>query len=128
VHGLASPLGAFFPIPHGVVCGTLVAVATQVNIAALRAREPDNPALHKYAEAGVLLNARRYPDEAAAQDGLVELLTDWTARLALPRLRDFGMQQSDLDRVVANCRGGSMQTNPLELTDRELLSLLQQRL
>ena len=128
VHGLASPLGAFFPIPHGVVCGTLVAAATQVNIAALRAREPRNPALHKYAEAGVLLNARRYPDEAAAQDGLVELLTAWTARLALPRLRDFGMRHGDLDRVVANCRGGSMQTNPLELTDRELLSLLQQRL
>ncbi|MGB5466469.1 MAG: iron-containing alcohol dehydrogenase [Sedimenticolaceae bacterium] len=128
VHGLASPLGAFFPIPHGVVCGTLVAAAAQVNITALRARAPDNPALRKYAEAGALLNARPYPDEAAAQDGLVELLTDWTAKLALPRLRDFGMRQSDLDRVVANCRGGSMQTNPLELTDQELLGLLQQRL
>ena len=32
VHGLASPLGAFYPIPHGVVCGTLVAEATRVNI------------------------------------------------------------------------------------------------
>ena len=128
VHGLASPLGAFFPIPHGVVCGTLVAAATQVNITALRAREPGNPALRKYAEAGALLNARPFPDEAAAQDGLVELLAAWTARLALPRLRDFGMRHGDLDRVVANCRGGSMQTNPLELTDQELLSLLQQRL
>jgi len=32
VHGLASPLGAFFPMPHGVVCGTLVAEATAINI------------------------------------------------------------------------------------------------
>lgn len=36
VHGLASPLGGFFPIPHGVVCGTLVAEATRANIRALR--------------------------------------------------------------------------------------------
>jgi hypothetical protein len=42
VHGLASPLGAFFPIPHGVVCGTLVASATACNIAALEARDPGN--------------------------------------------------------------------------------------
>ena len=29
VHGLASPIGGFFPMPHGVVCGTLVASATE---------------------------------------------------------------------------------------------------
>ena len=40
VHGLASPLGAYFPIPHGVVCGTLVATATEANIRALRERTP----------------------------------------------------------------------------------------
>jgi alcohol dehydrogenase len=128
VHGLASPLGAFFPIPHGVVCGTLVAAATRVNIAALRDREPRSPALQKYAEAGVLLSGRMYTSEAAAQDGLVELLEDWTERLALPRLGAFGMTGADIGRVVANCRGGSMQTNPLVLEDRELVGLLQQRL
>ena len=37
VHGLASPIGGFFPVPHGVVCGTLVAPATEANIRALRA-------------------------------------------------------------------------------------------
>ena len=45
VHGLASPLGAFFPIPHGVVCGTLVAAATRTNIIALRERDPTAVAL-----------------------------------------------------------------------------------
>ena len=58
VHGLASPLGAYFPIPHGVVCGTLVAVATEVNIKAMQEREPNNPALTKYAGSRGLLKFR----------------------------------------------------------------------
>lgn len=128
VHGLASPLGAFFPIPHGVVCGTLVAAATRVNIDALRGRDADNPALRKYAEAGSLLNGTDQGDDAAAQDGLVQLLEDWTERLQLPRLGAFGMRQDDIPRVVANCRGGSMQTNPLVLDDGELADLLRTRL
>lgn len=128
VHGLASPLGAFFPIPHGVVCGTLVAAATRVNIQALRARDAKSPALRKYAEAGLLLGGRMYHSETDAQDGLIGLLDEWTQRLQLPRLSAFGMSESDIDRVVANCRGGSMQTNPLVLTDDELGQLLQARL
>jgi alcohol dehydrogenase len=128
VHGLASPLGAFFPIPHGVVCGTLVAAATRVNIAALRAREPASTALRKYAEAGILLSGRMYASETAAQDGLVELLEEWTTRLALPRLGEYGMTEQDIPRVVANCRGGSMQTNPLPVSDEELAGLLRARL
>lgn len=128
VHGLASPLGAFFPIPHGVVCGTLVATATRVNIQAMREREPKNPALRKYAEAGILLSGRMFTSEAAAQDGLVDLLEQWTQRLPLPHLSRYGMTGNDIARVVANCRGGSMQTNPLVLSDDELATLLKSRL
>ncbi len=58
VHGLASPLGAFFPIPHGVVCGTLVAAATEVNLAAMNEREADNPALARYAKVSEILCQR----------------------------------------------------------------------
>lgn len=128
VHGLASPLGAFFPIPHGVVCGTLVAAATRLNIRALRACEPGHPALRKYAEAGILLSGRMFAGETAAQDGLADLLDAWTERLQLPRLATLGVGERDLDRIVANCRGGSMQTNPLVLSDAELVGLLRERL
>lgn len=128
VHGLASPLGAFFPIPHGVVCGTLVAEATRVNIAVLRERDPDGAALRKYAEASILLTGEMFSSAEAAQDGLVDLLTHWTSQLQLPKLSHYGVSETDIPRIVANARGGSMQTNPILLTDDEIARIVRARL
>jgi alcohol dehydrogenase len=127
VHGLASPLGAFFPIPHGVVCGTLLAEATRTNVAALRAREPGHPALGKYALVGRLLGHAGL-DEAAAVEHLLATLDDWTCRLELPRLADYGVGKRDLKRIVANSRGSSMKTNPIHLGDAEIAAIVQARL
>jgi alcohol dehydrogenase len=127
VHGLASPLGAFYPIPHGVVCGTLVAACTAVNIRALREREPDSVALDKYAEAAAILCDRTFPDREAAWQALVDLLTEWTELLELPRLGEYGLVESGLDHVVAHSRGSSMKTNPVVLTDDEIRGCLQER-
>ena len=46
VHGFASPLGAYFDIPHGVVCGTLMAPVFAYTIENL-IDQPDHPAIHK---------------------------------------------------------------------------------
>jgi alcohol dehydrogenase len=127
VHGLAAPLGAFFPIPHGVACGTLVAEASRVNIAALRARVPEHASLKKYAEAGRLLAGETLSD-AEALAALPEILDDWTRRLELPRLGTYGMKEEDVARVVANSRGSSMKTNPVVLTDEEVAGLVRSRL
>lgn len=127
VHGLASPLGAYFPIPHGVVCGTLVGAATRVNLTALRQREPDHPSWRKYARAGDLLHGRHFPTAEESHAALLALLDDWTERLALPRLRAYGIQESDFPRIVANSRGGSMKTNPLVLDDEEIAEVLRRR-
>lgn len=127
VHGLASPLGAFFPIPHGVVCGTLLAAATDINIRALEARAPQNPALKKYAELGELLTGHRAGSDRAARDALLATLDEWTRELALPRLREYGVQTDDFDRIVANSRGNSMKTNPILLEDREIREIVERR-
>jgi len=127
VHGLASPLGAYFPIPHGVVCGTLVADATRVNIAAMLDRAPGHPALEKYAEVGRLLLGRSLNSEAA-RELLVSTLEDWTQRLAIPRLGTLGVSAEDIPRIVANSRGSSMKTNPIVLTDEEIARILWARL
>ena len=128
VHGLAAPLGAFFPVPHGVACGALVAKATQLNIEALEARAPDSPALKKYALAGKLLAREDRLDDAAARARLVQILQDWTRRLELPRLGQYGVTAADVPRIVAHGCGSSMKTNPLVLTDDELSRLVASRI
>lgn len=128
VHGLAAPLGAFFPIPHGVACGTLLAEATRANIDLVEEREPGNPALAKYAQVGRLFRGRTHVDEVGARVFLVHVLKEWTDKLNLPRLSAYGMAEADIPRVVANCRGSSMKTNPLVLSDDEIAALLRKRL
>jgi alcohol dehydrogenase len=124
VHGLASPLGALFPIPHGAACGTLVARATEINIAVMEEREPENPALERYARAGDLLCGCKHMTPTLSRRELVELLYAWTAELKLAPLGKYGVAETDLERIVAQSRGSSMKTNPVVLSDEELRDVL----
>jgi alcohol dehydrogenase len=128
VHGLASPLGAFYPIPHGVVCGTLLAAATGVNIGAMREREPENSAVLRYARVSEVLAQRRFKSIDDALDNLVSLLQQWTDELQLEKLSRYGLDAPALDKVVEHSRGSSMKTNPIVLTDDEIKAVLTERL
>jgi alcohol dehydrogenase len=124
VHGLASPLGAQFPIPHGVACGAVLVAATRVNIAALEARDPANRALSRYAVAGWMFSGRAGGDDREARSALVPALEQLTAHLGVPRLSAFGITESSIPALVADSRGSSMKTNPIVLTDDEIASIL----
>lgn len=128
VHGLAAPLGAFFPIPHGLACGTLVATATRVNVDALKQRDPTHPALEKYAQVGRLLARDGSLERDAAHAALIDTLSAWTRTLNLPTLDRYGVQGADIPRIVANSRGSSMKTNPVLLNDAEIAAIVSARL
>lgn len=128
VHGLAAPLGAFFSIPHGVACGTLVATATRVNIEALRSRDVENPALEKYAQVGRLISKQGQLDREASHAVLIDMLGAWTRALGLPTLAHYGVTPADIPRIVANSRGSSMKTNPVRLEDAEIAAILAARI
>jgi len=127
VHGLASPLGAFFPIPHGVVCGTLLACATRINIEAMLQREKNNPALQKYKRLAVILCNRKFADDNEAFASLVQLLTDWTNTMKLEKLSSYGVSADDHAHITQHSRGSSMKTNPIVLTDIEIINILDER-
>ena len=128
VHGLAAPLGAFFPIPHGVACGTLVATATRINIESLRTRDPAHPALEKYAQLGRLLSKQGQLNLDSAHAVLIDTLESWTRTLNIPTLAHYGVTPTDIPRIVANSRGSSMKTNPIRLEDDEIAAILSARI
>jgi alcohol dehydrogenase class IV len=128
VHGLASPLGAYFPIPHGVVCGTLLFDATRVNIETMLEREPNNPALEKYARVGRLLLADYTLDDVEARNLLLDTLEIWQGYMRMPKLSEYGVSESDFDKIIDHISGGSIATNPIKLEKSELLALLKVRL
>ena len=128
VHGLSAPLGAWFSLPHGVACGTLVAPATAANVAALRARAPEAPALARCGRAWAILARAAGSPPHDAPERLVSLLEEWAERLAMPRLSRYGVCEADLPQVVAAGRAGSTKTNPIELADGEMAAILRARL
>jgi alcohol dehydrogenase len=126
VHGLAAPLGALLPIPHGAACGVMLWPTVATNITALEERDPSSPALGRYATLGRLLGASADAPDAVARQRLVALLRDWVAALEPGGLAAYGLGSGDIDGVVADSAGGSMRTNPIELTSTELAAILRE--
>jgi alcohol dehydrogenase class IV len=121
VHGFASPIGGMFEAPHGAVCARLLAPVMAANVLALREREPDSPILARYAEAAGWMTGN---ENAAIEDG-IELLEYLTAELEVPRLSDYGVDDTDIPAVVEKARSASsMKANPIQLTDEELSNIL----
>jgi alcohol dehydrogenase class IV len=125
VHGLASPLGALFPIPHGAACGAVLVAGTATNLQALADRAPDDPALGRYAVAGrILAGLPAGTSDAEAHGALLETLGRWRDALGVAGLAGWGVDERDLAALVAGSRGSSMRTNPIELADDEVAEVI----
>jgi alcohol dehydrogenase len=123
VHGLASPLGGFFPIPHGVICGTLMAQAVKTNWEAIQHRDRDNYAIAKMAKVGKLLTSTKGKDEAYYIETLIQTLMEWTDHLKIPKLGGYGVKTEHIAKIVAKTNN---RYNPIELTPQEIENLLSQ--
>lgn len=115
VHGIVAPLGGRCAIAHGIGCACLLVETVHMNIKALREREPENPALSRYAEiASAFLPGNRNPESVGTS--LASLRRD----LGIPTLSRYGVKKEDVAPLVRDSRGSSMKYNPIVLTDEEL--------
>lgn len=127
VHGFAGPLGAFFPIPHGVVCGTLLGAATQATLKALYAADDDKSraAIAKYARVGAILSGR-HPGEARADcERLVATLDALIDASGIARLAQYGVTRADLPRILDKSNG---KNSPAQLDREQMAAILETRL
>ena len=121
VHGFAAPLGGGWKAPHGSLCAALLPHGMAANVAALRARAPQHPALERYSAIARLLTGRH---DATAEDG-IHWVNALCNELNVPALRAWGVTEADLPGVVEKATGASsMKANPLPLTSEELLAVV----
>jgi alcohol dehydrogenase class IV len=129
IHGLASAIGGFFNIPHGVVCGSLLSEATKMNIEMLQKIGPEGKlGLKKHAKVGALLLGKFEPIENKIQEyclQLIEILEEWTNDLKIDRLGKFGIDEKDIDKIV---EFSGLKNNPVNLSKENIKKILLNRL
>ena len=115
VHGLAGPLGGMTGAPHGAICAALLPGITAANVAALEARDPQNPALGRYREAARIITG---VDETEA---LIGWLNETLRVLEIGGLAEMGLTTGRIDELCDKAaRSSSMKGNPVVLTPEEL--------
>jgi alcohol dehydrogenase class IV len=125
VHGFASSIGGMFVIPHGVVCGTLMASANSIIIRELRKYDNNSPALKKYSSLGRLFLGDDGKSDDYYIDGFVEHLNKLTCNLKLPKLKQYGIRENDIQSI---CENTDIKNNPVNLTREDLIEILYNRL
>jgi alcohol dehydrogenase class IV len=125
VHGFASSIGGMFVIPHGVVCGTLMTSANSIIIRELRKYDNNSPALKKYSSLGRLFLGDEGKSDDYYVDGFVEHLNKLTCNLKLPKLKQYGIRENDIQFI---CENTDIKSNPVNLTREDLIEILYSRL
>ena len=124
VHGFASSIGGLYPAPHGVVCGTLMAVCNELNVRELRRARSGPEALKKYALLGSLFLEKENKTDDYYIDGFIQSLHNMTHELRLPGLKKFGLREEDLSFIATLTE---MKNNPVKLPHEDMIEILIRR-
>lgn len=124
VHGFASSVGALYEIPHGIVCGTLMAVSNEVSVRMLRAIKGNEVYLKKYALLGKLFLDDTGKDDDFYIDGFIDFLHELTGKFNLPGLKQAGVREEDLELI---CSLTESKNNPVKPGSDEIMEILTKR-
>jgi alcohol dehydrogenase class IV len=121
VHGFASSIGATYDIPHGLICGTLMAVSNKINIRELRKQGSNPGALKKYATLGELFLDRNGKTDEYYIDGFVDYLYRLTNDFHLTGFGRFDFKEEDIEPM---CLATEIKNNPVKLSQQDLNEII----
>lgn len=128
-HGVAAALGVHAKVPHGLACAVMLPSAMQINCDVARA---DLALLGRQCcywlrgEHGLPLLDVQSSDDAATRHFQLVIRT-LNERLSVPQqLSELGVTREQLPALAKSSRGNSMDGNPREVSDEELLATLEQ--
>ncbi|MGB9745961.1 MAG: iron-containing alcohol dehydrogenase [Bacteroidales bacterium] len=124
VHGIASALGGLAHIPHGILCGTIMAEANRITIRKLLELDPESMAMKKYIQLAKLVSGEKQITPQRCAMILPEFLEKLTSDLQLPGLRFFGVQKETL---ISSAKIAENKNNPVPLKEDEIRELLLKR-
>ncbi|NLF96136.1 MAG: iron-containing alcohol dehydrogenase [Candidatus Riflebacteria bacterium] len=125
VHGFASVIGGLFRIPHGVICGILLAPATRKNIATALQSQQGRGTLEKVNRLAGLMNGEECSHATTGAEKLCEILENWTRQLKPGRLGDYGISATHLELIASK---SNAKTNPFQLRLEDKIDVLQNAL
>ncbi|MFW9930800.1 MAG: iron-containing alcohol dehydrogenase family protein [Candidatus Thorarchaeota archaeon] len=134
VHGFAHPIGIKFDIPHGLICGILLPYVMEYNLKV-------NSVVKKYAWIGDTLSAQKIlpsygicPEQLPKEpfkkaEWAIRKLKDIFLYIGIPlHLNQIGIKESDIDDIVEDTKGSSLDNNPRATTKESLIEILRNAL
>jgi alcohol dehydrogenase class IV len=125
VHGFASSIGGMYNIPHGLLCGSLMAMANEINVRELRKKSTYTVTLKKYALLGQLFLEGKGMNDDYYIDGFIQFLHKLTHGFHFPGLNSFEVEDKDIELI---CSLTESKNNPVKLSLDDLAEIVRARL
>lgn len=121
VHGFASSIGGMYNIPHGLICGTLMAKSNEINVRELRNSRSNARALKKYSLLGKLFSEEDGKTEDYYIDGFIQYIHKLSNELDLTKFQSYVIEEKDIEAI---CLKTELKNNPVVLSSENLLEII----
>ena len=116
-HALSHPLGVYYKIPHGLSCAVLLPYVMEYNLPVVTKR------LAKIAQS--LGKDISLLSETEAAQKAVERIKEMLSQAGIKNnLSEWEIKKEDFSQLIKGAKGGSLNNNPRDISDEDLIELL----